>query len=360
MKKTFAWVLTLLIALPLLATASTSFDFYRNVEIITPGPIPNLDPLLVNPWGFVITPEGNVVVANNGTSTSTYYTPTGGGINFNPGTEAPERPTLFVNVESDPTGIVSNHSGRSFKFGFSSKKERPAEFLYSTEEGTILAYNRHVDPLNAIVVIDRSSTGAVYKGLEKAKIDDEYYLYATDFHNARIDVFDSRFKFVKSFTDPTIPAGFAPFNIRNFDGKLYVTYAKQLPPDNVDDDPGVGNGFVDIFSLKGKLIKRLISDGNLNSPWGLAIAPKHFGEFSHALLVGNFGDGLINAYDSKNGNFLGQLFDNTGTPIVIEGLWGLKFDHYDAKRPQLYYTAGPAAETDGRLGLIQFAGNDEF
>lgn len=360
MKKTFAWALILLTALPLLATASSSssLDFYRFVPLLSSFPSPNSDPLLVNPWGFVITSYGNVVVANNGSSTSTIYTSTLGGVNFNPGTKAPVRPTLFINVLSNPTGIVHNHSENSFQFGTSSIKSKPAEYIYCTEEGTILAYNRHVDPLNAIVVIDSASNGAVYKGLEKAKVDNEYYLYATDFRNGKIDVFNSKFKYVKSFTDQTIPAGYAPFNIRNFDGKLYVTYAKQLPPDNEDDDPGPGNGFVNIFSLKGRFIKRLVSDGNLNSPWGLAIAPKNFGMFSHALLVGNFGDGLINAYNPQNGDLIGQLFDSTGSPIVIDGLWGLRFDHNNIDRPQLYFTSGPAGETQGLMGLIQFAGND--
>lgn len=360
MQKTLTCLLTLLSILPLSAKASSSsnLDYFQVITLITTSPSLNYDARLVNPWGFVINQEGNLVVGNNGTNTSTLYTPDGGGYNFNPGTQAPVRPTLFNNVHSQPTGVAMNRSENSFKFGISGKNRKPAEYLYSTEEGTILAYSQYVDPLNAIIVVDRSSTGAVYKGLEIAKVNSENYLYATDFHNAKIDVFNSEFKYIKSFTDPTIPEGFAPFNIRKFDCGLYVTYAKQLPPDNIDDDQGLGNGFVDVFSLDGEFIKRLISQGNLNSPWGLAIAPDHWGSFSHTLLVGNFGDGFINAYDPKSGDFIGQLFDKTLTPIQITGLWGLRFDHFNRRRPQLFFTSGPADETEGLLGVIQFAGNN--
>lgn len=356
MQKIFTRLLVLLTALPLLATASS--DFYRVVPLLTATASENVDANLVNPWGFVFTKEGNVVTANNGTSKSTLYTPTGGALNFNPGTKAPVRPTLFVNVPSNPTGIVKNHSKDSFEFKIPGKDKEAAEYIYCTEEGTILAYSQEVDPLNAIVVADRSSHGAVYKGLAKAKVNDKYYLYATDFHNAKIDIFDHKFKFVKSFKDSTIPNGFAPFNVRNFDDKLYVTYAKQLPPNNNDDDPGVGNGFVNIFNLKGDFIKRLISQGNLNSPWGLAIAPNHYGIFSNTLLVGNAGDGFINAYNRVTGNFIGQLFDSTSTPIQIPRLWGLDFNDFNADRPQLCFTSGPAGETDGLYGIILYAAND--
>lgn len=356
MKKIIAWALAILTCVPILASADP--DFYRVIDLTTASPSGNIDPRLVNPWGFVLTPEFNLVVANNGTSTTTIYTPTGGTINLNPGSKAPTRPSLFVNVPSSPTGVVQNRDEDSFLFKISGIKKRAAEFLYSTEEGTILAYNKHVDRLNALVVIDRSSTGAVYKGLEIAKVNGKYFLYATDFYNAKIDVFNHNFEYVKSFTDTTIPTGYAPFNIRKLNGKLYVTYAKQLPPSNTDDDPGAGHGYVDIFSLKGHFISRLISDGNLNSPWGLEIAPDNFGDFSGALLVGNFGDGFINAYDKNTGSFLGQLFDETLAPIQIPGLWGLNVNDSHPDRPQLFFTAGPADETDGLLGTILFTGND--
>src|SRR5262249_31928336 len=148
----------------------------------------------------------------------------------------------------------------------------PAEFLFATEEGTILAFNESFDPNNAIVVVDRSSFNSVYKGLAIAKSNEELFLFATDFHNGFIDVFDSSFNYITSFTDLQIPSGFAPFNVRWIHGKLYVTYAKQLAPDNHDDQAGPGNGFIDIFDTNGTFEKRLVSNGALNSPWGLAIA----------------------------------------------------------------------------------------
>lgn len=360
MKKLSASIAFLLTCLPIwvAASSSSSYDFYRVIPLITASTSENSDPLLVNPWGFILTPENNVVVANQGTSTSTLYTPNAAGINFNPGTKAPIRPTTFINVASNPTGVVNNLSEKSFHFGINNHKTNPAEYLYATEEGTILAYNRHVDPLNAIIVIDNSSSGSVYKGLEKAHINGESYVYAADFHNGKVDVFNRKFKFVKSFTDPTIPPGFAPFNVKRIDDKLYVTYAKQLPPNNVNDDPGLGNGFVVIFNLQGKLIKRLISNGPLNSPWGIALAPSKFGDFSNALLIANHGDGTINAFHPKTGAFLGQLFDATNSTISISGLWGITFNLYNPQRPKLYYTAGTAGGTDGVMGFILYAAND--
>lgn len=356
MKKALTWALAVLTCLPLLASAD--IEFYRQINLVTASPSQNPDPNLVNPWGFILTPQYNLVVANNGTSTTTLYTPIGGLLNLNSGTYAPKRPSLFVNVASNPTGVVQNCDEDSFLFNSGSEEKHSAKFIYSTEEGTLLAYNRYVNFDNAIVVADRSSDGAVYKGLEIAKVEGNYFLYAPDFHNARIDVFNHEFDFVKSFTDPTIPAGYAPFNVRKLNDKLYVTYAKQLPPGNTDDDPGVGHGYVDIFTLKGVFVKRLISEGNLNSPWGLAIAPKNFGDFSGALLVGNFGDGFINAYNKKTGSFLGQLYDSTAAPIQIPGLWGLMVNDSRPYRPQLFFTSGPDGETDGLLGTILWSGND--
>jgi uncharacterized protein (TIGR03118 family) len=156
---------------------------------------------------------------------------------------------------------------------------------------------------------------------------------------------------VQSFTDTNVPAGFAPFNVANIKGNLFVTFAKQKLPDLEDDDAAPGNGFVDEFAPDGTLIRRVISQGALNSPWGLAVAPNNFGQFSGALLVGNFGDGIINAYDLDTGTLLGHLTTPTGEDIVIDGLWGLDFA--DGKR--LYFTAGPNDEEDGLFGFIRTA-----
>jgi uncharacterized protein (TIGR03118 family) len=190
------------------------------------------------------------------------------------------------------------------------------------------------------------------------------YLYATDFHNGKVDVFGTNFSpatLAGSFTDPNIPAGFAPFNIQNLGGNLYVTYAKQ-DDDKEDDVRGEGNGFVDIYDTSGNLVTRLISNGPLNSPWGLTIAPASFGQFSGALLVGNFGNGAINAFTPTNGVLLGSLQDALGKPISIEGLWALTFGNggMGGHPDVLYFTAGPADEEHGLFGSITWAGRVQF
>lgn len=294
------------------------------------------DPNLINSWGLFFVPNGNFWVADNGSNLSTLYQPDGSIVNF------------VINVASATTGAKLNTSTFNF-FIMKGANQAPAQFLFDTEEGKILGFNKSLDPTNAIVAVDNSSTGAVYKGLEiTSNCCQNAFLFATDFHNAKIDVFNSAFNLAGIIKDFTIPSGYAPFNVRNLNGLLYVTYAKQKGPDNHDDDPGIGHGFVDVFTISGALKQRLISQGNLNSPWGLAIAPSNFGEFSGALLVGNFGDGKINCYDPSSGQFLGQLADLTGSPIVIDGLWALEFSFNGT----LYFSSGPNGENDGLVGTI--------
>jgi uncharacterized protein (TIGR03118 family) len=228
----------------------------------------------------------------------------------------------------------------------------PSSFLFATEGGTILGFNTAVDPLNAVIAADRSASGTVYKGLDiTTTCCGGRMLFATDFHNGKIDAFDNTFRYLSSITTPAIPAGFAPFNMKFINGLLYVTYAKQLPPENEDDEPGVGNGYVAVFSLFGNYVKTLVSQGSLNSPWGLAVAPNTFGDFSGALLVGNFGDGFINAYDVNTGALLGGLTDTMGNPIQIDGLWSLEFD----SKGNLYFTSGPNDEQNGLVGTVTLA-----
>lgn len=309
-----------------------------------PGIAPTTDLNLKNSWGLTFDHHGNLVVADNGTSLATSYTTQGTILPF------------VINVPSDPTGVERNHSESAFLF---SPMNKPAKFIFSTEDGTILAFNDAVDPNNAIVVADRSAQNAVYKGLALAKVGRNHFLYATDFHNAVVDVFDSSFNYLFSFTDSTIPSGYAPFNVANISDTLYVTYAKQLAPDNHDDQAGPGNGFIDIFELDGTFRKRLVSHGALNSPWGLALAPEGFGEFEGKLLVGNFGNGIINAYDARNGKFHGQLSNDNGV-IVIPGLWAIRFNRFDFPKAKannfrattLFFASGPNCEADGLVGKI--------
>ncbi len=299
---------------------------------------PNTDPNLVNPWGLFFVSNGNFWVADNDSNLSTLYRPDGTIVPF------------VINVMTNPTGAALN-PGTNFLIG-TMPNMQPSRFVFASEAGTILGFNSAVDPANAVIAVDTSDLEAVYKGIDFAADScGRMYLFATDFHNGRVAIFDSNFNYIKYSQDPGVLPGFAPFNVRSMNGYIYVTYAKQLPPDNRDDDPGVGNGYVDIFSPCGQFLSRLITQGNLNSPWGLAIAPSTFGDFSGALLVGNFGDGLIHAYNASTGAFLGQLTDTSGNPIQIDGLWALEFN----SNGTLYFSSGPDGESNGLVGTITLA-----
>lgn len=345
-------------------TAPASAYSVTNLVSDLPGLAANTDTNLANPWGLLFDTSGALVVADNHADVVSFYLDDGTSLDFN------------LNAKTTPTGIEVNTSTNDFKIS-SGANSGPASLIVCTEAGTILGFNGSVDLVNFVVAVDRSSSGTVYKGMTLAKAGGRQYLYAADFHNGKIDAFDRNFNYLGSFTDPHVEAGFAPFNIRNIGGWLYVTFAKQLPPGKNDDLAGPGNGFVDIFSPSGFLIKRLVSHGKLNSPWGLALAPGNFGQFSNSLLVGNFGDGTINAYHPVSGKHLGTLSDNAGIPIVINGLWSLKFaptpaaagggkarededddeggrgDHGGGKGVStLYFSAGINHENDGLVGTI--------
>jgi uncharacterized protein (TIGR03118 family) len=266
------------------------------------------------------------------------------------GTPFPPPPAtpLVVGVPNAPTGLVAN-SGPGFVVGSGS-----ALFIFSTEEGKILAWNGSLGT-QAQVVANRN-VGAIYKGLAIAG----NRLYATDFHNGRVDVFNSNFGFEPmpgAFVDPGIPAGFAPFGIQEIGGDLFVTYAKQ-DADAEDDVHGQSLGFVDAYDTNGVLLSRVVTRGQLNAPWGLALAPDDFGPFSGDLLVGNFGDGEINAYEPQSdGTYerVGALAGADHRTIRIDGLWALQFGHgtvNNGPTNTLFFTAGPAEESHGLFGKI--------
>jgi len=299
----------------------------------------SIDTSLKNPWGMAFGPTGMLWVSDNHSGASTLYDTTGA------------KSALVVAVPSSggaaggaPSGIVFNPT-TDFVIPGSSK----ALFIFAGEDGVISAWNTSTG--NATLVADRSANGAVYKGLALAANGGANFLFATDFKQNGVDVFDATFHFVKSFTDSTVPAGYAPFGIRAIGNQLYVTFAKQLAPDNQDDEPGPGNGYVDVFNADGTLAKRLATRGTLNSPWGVVAAPAGFGGFSRDLLVGNFGDGRIGAYDPTTGGFIDVLRDGTGNPIVIDGLWGLTFGP-GADSTTLFFAAGPDGEAHGLLGKL--------
>ena len=319
------------------------------------------DPRLVNPWGLASSPTSPFWVANNHTGTSTVYNTAGQPFpTANPLVAMiPTTPTMPAAQNPQPSavaGIVFNDTT-----GFNVASGKPAVFIFVTENGTISAWNPGADPANAILMVDNSASGVQYTGLAVANSAAGPWLYAANFKAGTVDTFDANFTPTATsggFTDPALPLGFAPFNIQKIGRKIYVTYAMQ-DGQGQEGVAGPGNGFVNVFDFNGNLITRLISNGKLNSPWGVALAPENFGDFSHALLVGNFGDGTINAYDSCSGEYLGTLNDADGQAISIPGLWALRFGngHNGGDATTLYFTAGisgsGAIEDHGLLGAIQ-------
>jgi uncharacterized protein (TIGR03118 family) len=325
------------LALAALALGSSGycgqFDFTQtNLVSDIPREAAVTDPSLVNPWGIVASPTSPFWVSDNGSGLSTLYSGAGAKVPLTVTVPVPPNGT----PTSAPTGIVFNGS-TDFNVGTAA----PAHFIFDTEDGTISGWNTGS---SAVLEVDNSSSGAVYKGLAIANNGSANHLYATNFNSGKVEVYNSSFALTTltgSFTDPTIPTGFAPFNIQDLDGDLFVTYAKQDAAKH-DDVAGPGNGFIDEYDLNGDLLGRLVSNGPLDSPWGLAMAPTGFGNFGGDLLVGNFGDGTINAFDPTNGDFVGTLDGTNGSPLVIQGLWGLSFGNGSGSgsTDTLYFTAG--------------------
>lgn len=319
----------------------------RNLVSDQAGKAAHVDPNLVNAWGLVSLADSPWWVADNGTNRTTVYTPNGTAF-------APSGSPLVVSIRNAPTGAVAN-TGSSFVVR-AGRASSPAMFLFATEKGKILGWNRAIPPSGAVLAADRSRAGAIYKGLAISG----RRLYASDFHNGHVDVFNGSFKRIRksgAFVDRMLPRGFAPFGIQTVGGRIFVTYAKQDPKreDNVD---GRGLGFVDAFDRNGKLLARVARRGQLNAPWGIARAPGNFGRFSGDLLIGNFGDGTINAYKQRSGRtytYVGQLRTGKGKPLVIDGLWALQFGHGTANNGPantLFFTAGPNDEAHGLFGTV--------
>ena len=302
------------------ADGANSFTQTNLVSDI-PGMAKTTDPNLVNPWGVSFSPTSPFWISDNGTGLATLYDGAGDIIPMVVAVPPPG---------SAPTGQVFNSSS-SFNGDL---------FIFATEGGTITGWR---GALGTTAETLSPGTGGVYKGLAIATTPNGTYLYATDFHNNSITVFPGTGapSLSGTFTDPNLPAGYAPFNIQTIGGKLYVTYAVQDAAKH-DDVSGPGHGIVDVFDLQGNFLQRLISNGPLNSPWGMAIAPTGFGSFGNDLLVGNFGDGTINAFDPSTGNFLGQLDGANGMPLVNLGLWDLTFGNggNGGSKSDLFFTAG--------------------
>jgi len=342
-------------------SASAAPPFYKQRNIISDDialiPAEHEDRLLRNAWGLAASATSPWWIANNGSDSS---------LLFNAATNT--IPSLVVAIPGGaPTGLVFNNSGGQFVVS-SGAASGPATFLFSSEAGIISGWNPGVPPPPPSTAAQVGATvpDAIYKGLAIAGTGTNARLYATNFHAGTVDVFDGTFTLLTlpgAFLDPTLPAGYAPFGIQNINGTLYVTYALQ-DADAEDDVAGPGNGYVDAYDTAGNLLRRVASRGALNSPWGLALAPADFGAFSNMLLVGNFGDGRINAYDlgasAPTGEALavGPLHSANGPPVQIDGLWALQFGNGAGagSKNTLFFTSGPFDEAHGLFGSLEPAG----
>jgi uncharacterized protein (TIGR03118 family) len=325
--------------------------------------VTTIDANLQNPWGIAVGPGLPFWIADNHSDLSTLYS--GSGQNETSTITGSNAvgiaiPASAAGVESKPTGQVYNGTG-SFLIPTPNGQET-ALFIFDGEAGTIAAWAQDSGATAATAYDDGIANGAqhaVYKGLALATVNGATYLYATDFFNNKVDVFDTTFAkpaaMQGKFIDPTIPSGFVPFNIAAVDGQLYVTFAMQSA-NKIGEVTGAGLGYVDVFDLSGNFVSRFASAGALNAPWGIAVAPSGFGSIAGDVLIGNFGDGTINIF-MPNGSLatdMGQLAVANGGTFTIPGLWALEFGNGDSDKPltTLFYTAGFADQTDGVFGSI--------
>jgi uncharacterized protein (TIGR03118 family) len=325
----------------------------RNLTSDVPDLADYTDPNLKGAWGIAESSTSPFWISDSGSGLSTLYNSTGGVIplvveilpifSFHP---------LF----NPPTGVVYNGTA-----GFAVTAGNPASFIFATLDGTINGWNKTANATVAETMVNNSANGREYTGLAIGTSGSNTYLYAANFDGGTIDVFDSDYNPVTlpaAFQDTNLPAGYAPFNIQNLAGNLYVAYALQNT--GYLEVPGAGLGYVDVYSTSGTLVDRLISGGYLNAPWGLAIAPTNFGDCAGDLLVGNFGDGTINVFNPTTGAYIATLNDVYGTPIVIPGLWALQVGNGGSggDANAVYFTAeipGPDNGTHGLFGRLQAA-----
>jgi uncharacterized protein (TIGR03118 family) len=340
MKTTNAYIK---IALPLLAAAiltatSGRADTYSwtNFQSDIPGVAQHVDPNLVNPWGMSVSSGGTIWVSDNGTGVATLYHQDGTAVSL-----VVAIPAKHHHEGANPTGQVMNST--SFFQVTKNGNSAPARFIFVSEDGTISGWNPTLDQNNALVAVEGKDDN-IYKGLTIGMASGHNFLYATNFHHGRVDVFDENFHRVpmSGFVDPNLPRGYAPFGIRNFNGEIFVTYALQ-DHHKKDDVHCAGCGLINVFDTSGNFLRRLVSNGgHLNAPWGLTIVEDE-------LWVGNFGDGLINVYDPTTPEtFIETLMRADGTPLQLDGLW----DMLPAQAGGVFFTAGIADEEHGLFGII--------
>lgn len=335
-----------------IAGAAQADPLFQQTNLVSDGFVPaaQIDPNLINPWGVSFSPSGPFWVSDNNAGVTTIYNASGA-TQLPPVTIA--TPPGQMPGTATPTGQVHT-LGSGFDVT-ENGKTAPANFVFATEDGTISGLSFAVDPSRSILAVDnsRGGSGAVYKGLALANTNGGSRLYAANFRSGEVEVYDQGFHLVKSLTDPTLPAGYAPFNVQVLNGKLLVTFALQDAAKH-DDVAGTGHGFVDQFNLDGSGMRRIASGGTLDSPWGLDIAPASFRNFAGDLLVGNFGDGTIGTFNSTTGAFQGDLRDLSGQIIQIGDLWGLVNGNGGAAGDPstLFFSAGLMDESHGLFGSL--------
>jgi uncharacterized protein (TIGR03118 family) len=346
--------LALLVSTTILCRPASAGEFVQT-NLVSDGAVPAAvtDPNLVNPWGVAESPTGPFWVSDTGTGVSTLYNTTG------------EIQPLVVAIPSPPgdsgpslpTGQVFNGT-QGFQVTKAGKTGAPA-FIFDTISGTISGWSPSVDSANAVIAVDNSAQHAAYLGLALYSTKAATYLLATNFASGLVEVYDSNYNQISSFRDQggkgvrPIPADYAPYNVAVVDGHIFVSYAK-LDPATGKEKRGLGLGFVDEVTLKGKLVRRVASHGVLDAPWGMSAAPASFGRFAKALLVGNFGDGRISAFRVADGKFLGQLITTNQTYFAEPGLWAILPGNGGAggDASSLYFTSGIDHEAHGLFGSL--------
>jgi uncharacterized protein (TIGR03118 family) len=337
-------VVALVGATPVSAGAAAGGYLQENLVSDQPGVAQLTDSQLVNAWGMSRGPNTPVWVSDNGADVTTLYS---GAVPGNPESPVVKPLTVIIPGGGAPTGQVFNETSAFLLPGTTTA----ARFIFIGEHGDLSAWAGG----QAATLVGHTD-GAVYKGLALAHSPSGPRLLAANFHDNRIDVFDSTFAPVPSagmFSDPTLPRGYAPFNVAEIGGQVFVTYARQ-DAEGMDDVAGPAHGFVDVYTTSGAWVKRFATHGVLNSPWGMTIAPADFGQFSGDLLIGNFGDGRIHAFDLNTGEVLGILRGTAGRPLAIDGLWGLMVGDAAAGGPNsVWFSAGPDDEQHGLLGILR-------
>ncbi len=328
--------------LALMFASSAAVAQYQLTNLVSnqTGQAKHTDPLLVNAWGLAYGPGGPFWIADNGSGWSTLYT----GAGIKQGLQVVV-PSASGQGPGSPTGIVFNGSGEFNVQGWT------AFFIFATLDGTISGWAPQSNPSQAIIAVNNSGAGAIYTGLAITNNPSGNMLFAADNWNNKIDQYDGNFNLVQSFTDPTVPAGFAPFGIQDIDGLLYVAYASTS---------GGAGGYVDIFSESGAFLKRLASGAPLNQPWGFAAAPKNFGSLSNTLLITNnlTQSGTVSGFNALTGQYVGTVKDSSGKNITIDQLWGIEFgggSSNNGETNQLFFTAGPKNNQAGTFGVITVA-----